>query len=380
MPDFEPAEYQQRCLAAQRAMHARKLEVILLCTEVEIRYYTGFRTSFWLSPTRPWFVLLPLEGMPIAIVPEIGASLMQQCYVGELLTWPSPRPQDEGISLLVHKLQGYRRIGLPMGAGSSLRMPLADLQQLQYGLTSAEFVDCNDLIVEQRLVKSEAEIALIASICEAASTAFAQAPKLFSAGQTMQDAFRSFRIALLENGAEEVPYLVGGAGAMGYAGVIAPPDETRLQAGDVLMLDTGASLRGYFCDFDRNFAIERASAACARAYAKLWRATEAALQAARPGISAEQLYGVMQNSLAVNGNDIDIGRMGHGLGMQLTEEPSLMPGDQTVLQPGMVVTLEPSIETAPGLMMVHEENILITEHQPQLLSHRTPPELPVLGG
>ena len=380
MPDFEPAEYQRRCLAAQRAMHTRKLEVMLLCTEVEIRYYTGFRTSFWLSPTRPWFVLLPREGMPIAIVPEIGASLMQQCHIGELLTWPSPRPHDEGISLLVHKLQGYRRIGLPMGAGSSLRMPLADLQQLQHGLTSAEFVDCNDLVVEQRLVKSEAEIALIASICATASAAFAQAPKLFSAGQTMQDAFRSFRIALLDNGAEEVPYLVGGSGAMGYSGVIAPPDDTRLQAGDVLMLDTGASLRGYFCDFDRNFAIERASAACEYAYAKLWRATEAALQAARPGISAEQLYGVMHSSLAISGNDIDIGRMGHGLGMQLTEAPSLMPGDQTVLRPGMVLTLEPSIETAPGLIMVHEENILITEHQPQLLSHRTPPELPVLGG
>ena len=380
MPDFEPAEYQQRCLNAQRAMHARQCDVMLLCTEVEIRYYTGFRTSFWLSPTRPWFVLLPLEGLPIAIVPEIGASLMQQCYIGELLTWPSPRPQDEGISLLLHKLQGYRRIGLPMGAGSSLRMPLADLQQLQHGLTSAEFVDCNDLIVEQRLVKSEAEIALIASICEAASAAFAQAPKLFSAGQTMQDAFRSFRVALLENGAEEVPYLVGGAGAMGYAGVIAPPDETKLQAGDVLMLDTGASLRGYFCDFDRNFAIERASDACARAYAKLWRATEAALQAAHPGISAEQLYGVMHSSLGFSGNDINIGRMGHGLGMQLTEEPSLMPGDPTVLRPGMVITLEPSIEIAPGCIMVQEENILITEHQPRLLSHRTPPELPVLGG
>ena len=380
MPDFEPAEYQRRCLAAQRAMHARKLEVMLLCTEVEIRYYTGFRTSFWLSPTRPWFVLLPREGMPIAIVPEIGASLMQQCYVGELLTWPSPRPHDEGISLLLQKLQDYRRIGLPMGAGSSLRMPLADLQQLQRDLPIAEFVDCNDLIVEQRLVKSEAEIALITSICTTASAAFAQAPQLFHAGQTIQDAFRSFSVALLENGAEEVPYLVGGAGAMGYAGVIAPPDETRLQAGDVLMLDTGASLRGYFCDFDRNFAIERASDACARAYEKLWQATEAALQAARPGVSVEQLYGVMHSSLGVSGNDIDIGRMGHGLGMQLTEEPSLMPGDSTVLRPGMVLTLEPSIETAPGLIMVHEENILITEHQPQLLSHRAPSELPVLGG
>ena len=86
----------------------------------------------------------------------------------------------------------------------------------------------------------------------------------------------------------------------------------------------------------------------------------------------------MHSSLGISGNDIDIGRMGHALGMQLTEEPSLMPGDQTLLRPGMVLTLEPSIETTPGLIMVQEENILITEHQ--LLSHRAPSELPVLGG
>jgi Xaa-Pro aminopeptidase len=57
----------------------------------------------------------------------------------------------------------------------------------------------------------------------------------------------------------------------------------------------------------------------------------------------------------------DAGRMGHGLGMQLTEWPSIIPTERTVLEAGMVLTLEPSVETVDGRIMVHEENIAITE-------------------
>jgi Xaa-Pro aminopeptidase len=70
--------------------------------------------------------------------------------------------------------------------------------------------------------------------------------------------------------------------------------------------------------------------------------------------------------------------MGHGLGMQLTEWPSLMPADQTVLQPGMVITLEPGLEIGAGRMMVQEENIVIRESGAELLTKRAPKELPII--
>ena len=79
---------------------------------------------------------------------------------------------------------------------------------------SAELVDCTPLIQTLRFVKSEAELAIIRKVCAIGSSAFARAPDLFCVGQPLSDAFRAFKIALLEEGAEDVPYLVGGVVAV----------------------------------------------------------------------------------------------------------------------------------------------------------------------
>ena len=274
-------------------MHASEIDALLLMTEAEIRYFTGFRTAFWQSPTRPWFVVLPRDGKPIAIIPEIGAALMRETWVEDIRTWASPHATDDGLSLLSDALRVARVIGLPMGRESSLRMPLEDFETLWARLSGAMFLDASPILQRLRLVKSSAEIALITEICQITSSAFAQAPTLFHEGQPLKESFRAFKIALLEAGAEDVPYLVGGAGQGGYGDVISPPDETSLRSGDVLMLDTGASLKGYFADFDRNFAIGQDSDAARSAYETLWQATEAGLQAARPGARAVDAFQAM---------------------------------------------------------------------------------------
>jgi Xaa-Pro aminopeptidase len=78
-----------------------------------------------------------------------------------------------------------------------------------------------------------------------------------------------------------------------------------------------------------------------------------------------------------------IGRMGHGLGLDITEPPSIAPDDKTVLEVGMVLTIEPSLVLPPGTgagrrLMVHEENIVVTEQGCRLLTRRAAPELPVV--
>ena len=80
----------------------------------------------------------------------------------------------------------------------------------------------------------------------------------------------------------------------------------------------------------------------------------------------------------LGGGAPDVGRLGHGLGMQLTEPPSLIAADLTPLTAGMVLTLEPSLPLGPGRMMVHEEVIVVRENGPQFLSPRIGPEIPVL--
>ena len=375
MTDFLEAEFYQRTEKTQKLMYERGLDAILLCTEAEVRYYTGFRSLFWQSPTRPWFVIIPKRGKPIAVIPEIGRDLMERTWVDEIITWPSPRREDDGVSLLVKVLKGSNKIGLLKGEEASLRMPLNDFETLNSKINGS-FIDCSDLVKEVRLVKSEQEINVIKQICSIASCAFDRANQLFHPGQPLDQAFRDFKIALLEAGAEEVPYLVGGAGQDGYLDVISPPSSQPLKNGDILMLDTGSSLKGYFCDFDRNWAIGKASNLAKTAYSKLYNATEVALKKIRPGMTCAQVFSLINSSL-VEG-DSDIGRMGHGLGIQLTEYPSLMLNDKTVLRENMVMTIEPSLSYGDGLMMVHEENICIRDGEPELLTKRAAEELPVL--
>tara|TARA_B000000475_G_scaffold75798_1_gene61066 strand:- start:305 stop:1435 length:1131 start_codon:yes stop_codon:yes gene_type:complete len=375
MTDFLEAEFYQRTEKTQKLMYERGLDAILLCTEAEVRYYTGFRSLFWQSPTRPWFVVIPQSGKPIAIIPEIGRDLMERTWVDEIITWPSPRREDDGVSLLVKVLKGSNKIGLLKGEEASLRMPLNDFETLNSKINGS-FIDCSDLVKEVRLVKSELEINIIRQVCSIASCAFDRAHQLFHIGQPLDQAFRDFKIALLEAGAEEVPYLVGGAGPDGYSDVISPPSNQLLKNGDILMLDTGSSLKGYFCDFDRNWAIGKASNLAKTAYSKLYNATEVALKKIRPGMTCAQVFSLINSSLGEG--DSDIGRMGHGLGIQLTEYPSLMLNDKTVLRENMVMTIEPSLSYGDGLMMVHEENICIRDGEPELLTKRAAEELPVL--
>ena len=136
----------------------------------------------------------------------------------------------------------------------------------------------------------------------------------------------------------------------------------------------------YYCDFDRNWAIGRADDPARRAYDILWRATEAGIAAARPGNSCRDLFVAMSDVIAeMDDSGGDVGRLGHGLGMQLTEQPSHAIFDLTELTENMVLTIEPSLSYGDGLMMVHEENIVLRAGGAELLTRRAPPELPVIG-
>ena len=157
------------------------------------------------------------------------------------------------------------------------------------------------------------------------------------------------------------------------------PTDKKLGNGDVLIIDTGSTFDGYFCDFDRNFAFGDLSDKTRFAYEIVFKATDAGFKMACPGKTTsdvwEAMWTVLEKGGAI-GNSVD--RMGHGLGMELTEWPSLTADDKTLLEPGMILTLEPGMTFAEGKQMVHEENIVITEDGAQMLSQRAPGEMPII--
>ena len=372
---FPQAEYEGRLARAQARMADEGLGALLLTTEPEVRYFTGFLTRFWESPSRPWFLIVPLSGRPVAVIPSIGAALMASTWIEDIRTWAAPDPEDDGVSLLADALrEAGGPVGVPSHLETHLRMPLADFARVQR-LAGLEFTDDRRIVADLRAIKSEAEIAKIADSCGIAARAFGRMGEIAGPGVPLAQVFRDFQRLLLEEGADWVPYLAGGAGPEGYADVISPATEVPLAVGDILMLDTGAVRDGYFCDYDRNFAVGRASEGQQSAHARLIEATQAGLEAARAGVRADEVWQAMA---AIVGGGEGAGRLGHGLGMQLTEGLSLTAKDRTVLQPGMVITLEPGVETAPGRIMVHEENIVITEGAPRVLSPLSGPDLPVI--
>lgn len=375
---FGTAEYQARTEKAQRAMARHGLGAMLLTAEADVRYYTGYLTRFWESPSRPWFLIVPASGKPVAVIPSIGAALMGQTWLDDIRTWPAPHPGDDGVSLLADTLAevtgGSGQIGLPHKMESQLRMPLADYADLQTRLPNHKFGTDHAITADLRQVKSEAEIAKIATACQIAAKAFADVPSIATVGTPLSQVFRDFQRLCLQHGADWVPYLAGGAGQSGYGDVISPASDAPLKDGDVLMLDTGLVHDGYFCDYDRNFAVGHASTTTKNAQVQLMEAAVAGREAAKPGATAHDVYAAMH---AIVGGG-DAGRLGHGLGMQLTEGLSLIDADHTVLQDGMVITLEPSVATVDDSLMVHEENIVIREGGAHVLSPWADLQLPVI--
>ena len=384
---FDVAEFEARTAQAQNLMADAGLDALLMTTEAEMRYYSGFHTPFWQSPTRPWFLIIPRQGKPVAVIPSIGANCMGLTWIDDIRTWPAPHPEDDGISLLtdaLNDLAGVKgkiggKIGIPMGHETHIRMPATDFDRLRAGIGGERFVDATAIVRTQRMVKSEAEIEKIAHICAIASDVFAAVPEFVRMGMCERDAFTQMRIELLKHGADEVPYLVGGSGQGGFGDVITLPTNRVLEAGDMMMMDTGAVFDGYFCDFDRNYAFGHASDAMRRAYDVVYAATEAGIAAAQIGATSADLFHAMADVMTASGASVgDVGRLGHGLGMQLTEWPSHTATDNTTLTAGMVITIEPGMSYGNGFIMVHEENIVIREGGAELLSRRAPAELQVI--
>lgn len=376
-------ELSSRVGRLQARMREDGLDALLLTTEANVRYVTGYHSPFWQSPTRPWFVVLPADAAAIAVVPTIGADAFARAKVGEVITWPAPRPHDDGVTELLQAFGKVRKvsgkIGAEMSAEMVVRMPMLDFERLRDQLTSQgwKMVDGGVALKETRLVKSPAEVAKVEATCKTQALAYEKLPGMIAEGMTEVEVCRAVKRLFLAHGADDVPYAICRSGPLSYSDIIGHPTERKLQRGDMLVVDSGSQIDGYFCDFNRNFAVGPPAPEVKEAYDNLYKATEAALAVVRPGAAFRDLYDAMATSLGISGSG-GVGRMGHSVGLQLTEWPSIHPIETTVLKEGMVLAIEPSIELASGggRFVVTEEDVVVTATGHRLLHKRAPRSIP----
>ena len=379
---FAKEEFEQRLIRAQKIMKSYKLDGLLLTSPQNIRYFTGYDSQFWESPTRPWFVVVPSSGKPIGIVPEIGESEFKKTWLDDIKSWPSPRPDDEGISLVKSTLDDlqkiYGQIGAEFGKEMAIRMPVRDLLKLKE-IIKTYIVDGSDAIWDMRMIKTNNEIERIKFICSIASDAYNSLPAKLAIGDTERAAVNKLKIDILNRGADNVPFMPGISGPGGVSQIVCGPSDRILENGDILFIDTGSTFDGYFCDFDRNFAFGSVSSDVERVNEVLWQATEAGIKAAVPGATTLDVFNAM-NKIIEDGGAIgnNVGRLGHGLGLQLTEPPSHRPEEKTIIKENMVLTIEPGMEYEKDKMLVHEENIVIHKDSAELITKRAPREIPII--
>lgn len=366
-------------------MTAARLDALLVASEANLPYLSGLESQIaWISPSRPWHLIVPVEGEPVAVIPASGLrEWRESAWVTEIRTWRSPNPENEGLDLLAAEVKRvarrFRRIGVELGQEARLAMAPGDLMRLLDMIRPVKTEDGQPIMRQLRFVKSKAEIARLRHIGGIVSDAFKGLPRLFRPGMQDADLLRALQADILLRGADKTPYMVIGSGRGGYDSTSLGPTGRKLVMGDVFQIDTGSRYGGYFCDFCRNYAVGKPPAPVQRAYDALWRATQAGIEAAMPGRTAADLFHAQARVIEGAGLQVrDAGRMGHGLGRNITEPPSNKPDDHTVLVPGATVTIEPMCTFGRGKLMVHEENLVVTDTGPLLLSKRAPKEITLL--
>lgn len=388
--EFSPEEYRRRVEGARHRMAAAGIDCLFLTSEMNIRYLTGYHTQIWVSPTRPRYVLVPAAAEPIAIVPTGNVpGFRATSWIAEIRSWPSPQPADDGVSLVTDAIRMLvrpgGRVGVEIGPEMRVGMPVGDFLRIREALDGIAFVDASPILRPLRMVKSAEEVARVRRAAQIASDGFDRLAEQLAPGQTEREVYQRFHLLLVQLGADKVPYLVPVSGAQGYERFMTGPTDRKMEAGDLLFIDVGATWRGYFCDFNRNYAVGRATDEFRRAYAQVFEATQAGIEAVRPGRTAADVWRAMARVLNPGGGQVETSasRMGHGVGLDLTEPPSIAPGDETVLEEGMVVTVEPALALPrsagmPLRLMLHEEDLVVTRDGCDLLSARASPMLPVV--
>ena len=382
MMSFPKEEYLKRLDNIHKKLENENIDAIVITSPANFRYFSGLDSNFWESPTRPWFLIISKNGKIKALVPSIGLSAIESTFIKDIEVWQSPNPKDEGTSLLKKIIKTFPKnsnIGFELGMETYLRMSIKEFLKIKKDLQEYNFIDSTNIVWSLRKIKSDLEIKNIEKVCSITSKVFNNLINKISLGMSEREIATIFKKDLINNGVDYIMYLSCASGINGYNQIICNPSEKKIGDGDILIIDTASTLNGYYCDFDRNFGFGNINQKSLDAYNKLWNATEKTLEIIKPGISCKEVYESLSKNLFSSNVKSSVGRMGHGFGLQLTEPPSIMIDDNTILEKNMILALEPSIEIENDLMLVHEENILITQNGNRLLSSRTPKELPVIN-
>jgi Xaa-Pro aminopeptidase len=367
---FDAGVYARRLAAAAAATADAGLTGLVITPGYDLRYLVGSRAQ---TLERLTALVLPVSGDPTVVVPRLELAALKGSAVAELGLAVRDWVDGEDPYQLVSAALG----GGPAATAVTDSMPALHLLPLADVLGVLPVL-ATGVLRELRMVKEECEVDALRKAGAAIDRVHARVPEFLRPGRTEADVAADIAEAIVAEGHSEVAFIIVGSGPHaadphhGYS-------DRELREGDVVVVDIGGAYEpGYHSDSTRTYSIGEPGADVAQQYSVLQRAQRAALDAVRPGVTAQQVDAAARDVLAGAGlAEFFVHRTGHGIGLSVHEEPYIVAGNDVPLAAGMAFSVEPGIYF-PGRWGARIEDIVVVTEDGALAVNNRPHELIVV--
>lgn len=325
---------------------------------------------------RPAVVLLSPKQAPVMVLPDFEKAKTQVMPELRTVTYgEDPAKWQDSFNQGAKQLGALKRIGV-----EGLRMRVMELDYLQAAFPGAKFEQAESLLAQLRMHKDDAEIASMQRAVEIAEAALESTVAQVKVGMSEREISGILIQQLYAHGCDpELPFLPIIAAGDNSANPHATVSDRKVQKGDLLLFDWGASVDGYFSDLTRTFAVGEISDEFKRIYDVVNLANQAGRDAAKPGAPCSAVDDAAREVIEDSGyGQYFTHRTGHGLGLEPHEEPYMRAGNSLPLEPGMTFTVEPGIYLDGRGGVRIEDNVVITKDGARTLS-TYPRELRLIG-
>lgn len=385
-PEFAPFptdEYIARFDKARAEMETRELDALIVTSQENVVYFSGLQTIGWDSKHRPLAVILPRAKNcpPIMVLPETLYFVARETsWIDELRPWGGWRYPDAptdpivAIQLAIRDVLSDKSvIGLELGYGQRVGMSQSDFALLTANLGEAKIADASELLWALRMIKSPREADALRKACAATSAAFQAGFQALRAGMTEKELAGLMFSTMAAETNERPGFMMVRSGIRKYGMVNVLPFPKPMVEGELVVVDAGAKYKDYWADFMRMASIGEPTSEQRRFFDADLESQSAGVAALKPGAVAGDIFDICNNVLIARGlgEHAKIERIGHGVGLDMHEPPSIGRGSKTVIEPGMVLTVEPIFSDQPNYQLGNfalEDVVLITEAGQEILS------------
>ena len=342
------------------------LDAVVASSLENVSYLSGARMVMQrLIPDRLALLLWPGAGEPaIVLCKGEDVACRPDCWIEDMRSYTEfvTSPVDLLADVVVEKGLARGRLGL-----ESHVLPAAYVDRLRKRLPGATLVDCGDLMDRARMIKTPEEIDALAEAGRATDRAIRGAFEKATIGDSEKKVADEITAGVTAAGADVLNFIFLGTGTRSFEWH-ARPGPTRLEAGHVLHTDVAGNFIGYWSDLARTAFVGSPSPRQRDIYDRLYQTHVETLEAVRPGLRAGDLYAICEAAYQKVGLPFQMAHLGHGLGLGLHEYPMLKPTTDELLQPGMVLCIEPAY-LDPGAAGYHiEDLVLVTDDGREVLT------------